>query len=107
MFPATPSLDTTNVPLSLTRKPTEGDVAYKVCKDEPSLNYLFVDVPMYSIIVKDAYKQAKLLLRPPGPSAQNTPIAHLSLEGITNIAKLHSPIIFEGFRFSLLRCLYI
>ena len=102
-FPVTPwhniaYLDTTSVSLSLSRKPTEGDVTYKVCKDDPSLDFPCVDVPMYSIMVEDANKQAKLLLRPQCPSAQNiSSTARFNLEIITNIAKLHSPIIFEAF----------
>lgn len=100
----TPYLDVTNVSLSLGRKPTDSDVAYKLCKDELGLKFLCADVPMYSVIgTNEAVapdQQVKLEpLYPFGLKVQvpkDTPITRFSLNNVTELVKLHSPIIFEG-----------
>ena len=100
----TPYLDTTNVSLSLGRKPTDSDVPFKVCKDELGLNFLCADVPMYSVIDSNeavAFDQQVKLepLYPFGLKVQvpkDTPVTRSSLNNVAELAKLHSPIIFEG-----------
>jgi len=100
----TPYLDVTNVSLSLGRKPTDSDVTYKICKDELGLNFLCADVPMYSVIGTNeavAFDQQVKLepLYPFGLKVQvpkDTPITRFSLNNVAELAKLHSPIIFEG-----------
>ena len=99
----TPYLDVTNVSLSLGRKPTDGDVTYKVCKDGLGLNFLCADVPMYNVIGINesvAFKQQVKLepLYPCGLKVQvptDTPITRFGLNNVMELAKLHSPIIFE------------
>ena len=100
----TPYLDVTNDSLSLGRRPTDIDVTYKMYKDELGLNFLCADVPMYRVIgnEKEASFDQRVKLEPLYPSGlkikvpKNTPITRSSLNNVTAIAKLHSPIIFEG-----------
>lgn len=96
----TPYLDATSVSLSLSRKPTADDVTYKICKDALGLSFLCADVPIYSVIDKDVDQQVTLHpLYPFGLKVQvpkDTPIAYFNAKNIINLAKLHSPIIFEG-----------
>ena len=101
---STPYLDITNVSLSLGRKPTDSDVSYKICEDELGLKFLCADVPMYSVIDANetvkSNQQVKLEpLYPFGLKVQvpkGTPITRFSLDNVTELAKLHSPIVFEG-----------
>ena len=108
-FPVTPwhnipYLDVTNDFLSLGRRPTDIDVTYKMYKDELGLNFLCADVPMYRVIgnEKEASFDQRVKLEPLYPFGlkikvpKDTPITRSSLNNVTALAKLHSPIIFEG-----------
>lgn len=108
-FPVTPwhnvpYLDVTNESLSLGHKPMDGDVTYRVCHDELGLKFLCADVPMYNIMeANEAFTSNELVqLKPLYPSGlkvqmrKNAPISLFGLSNITELAKLHSPIIFEG-----------
>lgn len=96
----TPYLDVENVSLSLSRKPTDGEVTYKACKDGLGLNFLCADVPMYNIIGKSFNQQVKLEpLYPYGLKVQvtkGTPITRPSLNNVAELVKLHSPVVIEG-----------
>lgn len=100
----TPYLDVTNGSLSLGRQPTDGDVTYKLCKDELGLNFLCANVSMYSSISPNGTilsdRQVKLEpLYPFGfkvPVPRDTPIAPFDINNVMELAKLHSPIMFEG-----------
>ena len=100
----TPYLDVINDSLSLGRKPTDSDVTYKVCQDELGLQFLCADVPMYRVLgSKEAAaldQQVRLEpLYPFGLKVQlpkDTRITRFSLDNVTELAGLHSPIIFEG-----------
>lgn len=99
----TPYLDGTNESLSLGRKPTDSDVTYKVCKDELGLRFLRADVPIYNIIgtneIATSGEQVELMpLYPSGLKVQvrkDMPISFFRFN-VAELAKLHSPIIFEG-----------
>lgn len=101
----TPYLDVTNVSLSLGRKPTNGDVTYKLCTDQHGLQFLCADVPMYSVIgTNEAVKsEQQVKLQPLYPSGlkiqapKETLITPFILKNVIELAKLHSPIILEGF----------
>ena len=100
----TPYLDVTNASLSLGQKPKDSDVTYRVCEDELGLNFLCANVPMYSILSTNEAvafdEQVKLEpLYPFGIKVQvpkDTLITRFSLNNITELAKLHSPIILKG-----------
>lgn len=100
----TPYLDDTNGSLSLGRRPTDSDVTYKLCKDDLGLNFLCADVPMYSVIgfSETIVSEGHAKLEPLYPSGlkiqvpKDTPITHFDLNNVMELAKLHSPIIFEG-----------
>lgn len=62
---------------------------------------------MYSIMVEDANNRQSCSFGLKAQVPENTLIACFNLESITNIAKLHSPLIFEDFGSILLPCLYI
>ena len=108
-FPVTPwhnipYLDITNDSLSLGRRPTDIDVTYKMYKDELGLNFLCADVPMYRVIgdEKEVSLHQGVQLEPLYPFGlkikvpKHTTITPSSLSNVTALAKLHSPIIFEG-----------
>ena len=100
----TPYLDVTNDSLSLGRKPMDSDVFYNICKDELGLNFLCADVPMYRVIgTNEAMASVqRVKLEPLYPSGlkiqvpQDTPITSSDLNNVIKLAKLHSPILFEG-----------
>ena len=102
----TPYLDVTSVSLSLGRKPTGGDVNYKVCTDQLGLKFLCADVPMYSVIDTDEAMNQQVKLQPLYPFGlriqmpKNTFITPFVLQNVTELAKLHSPIIFKGLDFT-------
>ena len=108
-FPVTPwhnipYLDVTNDSLSLGRRPTDIDVTYKMYKDELGLSFLCADVPMFRVIdnEKAASFDQRVKLEPLYPFGlkikvpKHTPITRSSLNNVAALAKLHSPIIFEG-----------
>ena len=100
----TPYLDVENDSLNLGRRPKDGDLTYKVCKDELGLEFLCADVPMYNIVdtKEEVASDQHLKLEPLYPLGlriqvpKNAPITHSSLNNVSELAKLHSPIIIEG-----------
>lgn len=100
----TPYLDTTSVSLSLSRKPTDGATPYRLCQDELGLHFLCADVPMYRVIeTPDLPALAQQVqFQPLYPFGlrikvpRGTPIGQFRLERVAELAKVHSPIIFEG-----------
>lgn len=99
----TPYLDVTNDSLSLGRKPMDSDVTYKICKDELGLNFLCADVSMYSVIgTNEAMASGQQVkIEPLYPSGlkirvpQDILITCSCLNNVMELAKLHSPVIFE------------
>ena len=100
----TPYLDVTNVSLNLGRKPINGDVKYKVCKDELGLEFLAADVPMYDVVGthEATAVDQQVQLEPLYPCGlkvqvpQETPLTHFSISSVIELAKLHSPVMIEG-----------
>ncbi|EAW12213.1 isocyanide synthase family protein [Aspergillus clavatus NRRL 1] len=96
----TPYLDADNASLTLSRKPAAGDgteTTYTLCHDELGLAFLRADVPMYRVI--DA---AHIQLEPLYPFGlrirvpRDTPISRFRLANVAELARVHSPIVFEG-----------
>ncbi|EPS26257.1 Isocyanide synthase B [Penicillium oxalicum] len=102
----TPYLDTDSDSLSLGRKPTNGDIPYRLCQDELGLNFLCADVPMYRVIETPdgpTLTQAQpVQMHPLYPFGlkiivpKDTSISQFRLEAVAELAKVHSPIIIEG-----------
>lgn len=100
----TPYLDTNNASLSLSRRPTDGDVSYTLCQDEMGLEFMCADVSMYRVIetseANPLNSQIKIEpLYPFGLKIQvpkDTPITSFNLANVAALAKVHSPLIFEG-----------
>jgi pyoverdine/dityrosine biosynthesis protein Dit1 len=100
----TPYLDTESVSLSLSRKPTDGAIPYRLFQDELGLNFLCADVPMYRVIETPDVPALtpNVQFQPLYPFGlrirvpRDTPISQFRLEHVVELAKVHSPVIFEG-----------
>ncbi|KAF7712292.1 Uncharacterized protein PECH_003740 [Penicillium ucsense] len=100
----TPYLDTTGVSLSLSRNPAKGEASYRVCQDELGLKFLCADAPMYRVIeaIDGSELAEKVQFEPLYPFGlkvkvpKDTSIGQFRLEHVAELAKVHSPIIFEG-----------
>ena len=108
-FPVTPwhnvpYMDVMNNSLSLGRRPKDSNVTYRVCKDDLGLDFLYADVAMYRVIdsQEDDAVQESISLTPLYPCGvkiqvpKDTPVTRSILNNVTELAKLHSPIIVEG-----------
>jgi len=98
----TPYLDAESTSLSLNRKPTSGDVTYKLCEDELGLKFLCADLPMYRVIEMQEGSTPQPQLSPLYPFGlriqvpNRTPITNFNFENVAELAKVNSPIIFSG-----------
>ncbi|PYH43121.1 isocyanide synthase family protein [Aspergillus saccharolyticus JOP 1030-1] len=99
----TPYLDTESVSLSLSRKPAGPAVSYRLCTDNLGLAFLCADAPLYQVIDTSREKTPQLLqLTPLYPFGlqikvpHDTPLSDFRLDNVAALARVHSPIIFEG-----------
>lgn len=101
----TPFISPTETGLSIGRKPDMNDkiVPYKLFKDEIGLTYLRADVSIFTLFVgQSELEEVKSLIEPIYPFGlrvkvpQAIAVKDVRFDNIEQLAKIHSPIIFEG-----------